>query len=74
MARRESRMLELGTTAADFALTDVVTGHIVQRQDFVGSPLLVAFICNHCPYVKHILDSFLLFSRAYLPQGLAIVV
>ncbi len=55
MALTESTMLELGTTAPDFALTDVVTGKIVHRDDFRGSKaLLVMFICTHCPYVKHV--------------------
>lgn len=55
MALTESTMLELGTTAPDFALTDVVTGKMVRRDDFRGQKgLLVMFICTHCPYVKHI--------------------
>jgi hypothetical protein len=33
----------------------------------------VAFICNHCPYVKHILDPFVTFAREYDPRGLAVV-
>ena len=55
MALTESTMLELGTTAPDFALPDVVTGKKVRRDDFRGQKgLLVMFICTHCPYVKHI--------------------
>lgn len=48
-------MLPLGTPAPDFALPDVVTRKIVRLSDFRNSPvLLVMFLCNHCPYVKHI--------------------
>ncbi len=55
MALTESTMLELGTTAPDFALPDVVTGETVRRDDFRGlKGLLVMFICTHCPFVKHI--------------------
>lgn len=55
MALTESTMLELGTTAPDFALPDVVTGKRRRRDDFRGQKgLLVMFICAHCPYVKHI--------------------
>ncbi len=55
MALTESTMLELGTTAPDFALTDVVNGKLIRRDDFQGHKgLLVMFICTHCPYVKHI--------------------
>src|SRR5215469_16871740 len=55
MALTESTMLELGTVAPDFALTEVVTGTTVRRDDFRGQKgLLVMFICTHCPYVKHV--------------------
>jgi len=55
MALTESTMLELGTTAPDFALPDVISGRTVRRDDFRGQKaLLVMFICTHCPYVKHI--------------------
>ncbi|HXS78405.1 MAG TPA: thioredoxin family protein [Terracidiphilus sp.] len=55
MALTESTMLELETTAPNFALKDVVTGKTVRRDDFHGQRgLLVMFICTHCPYVKHI--------------------
>jgi peroxiredoxin len=56
MALTESTMeLELGTEAPDFALSDVVTGKTVRRDDFRGQKgLLVMFICTHCPYVKHV--------------------
>lgn len=55
MALTESTMLELGTTAPDFALPDVVSGKTVRRDDFRGQKgLLVMFICTHCPYVKHV--------------------
>ncbi|MFN3168582.1 MAG: thioredoxin family protein [Phycisphaeraceae bacterium] len=53
MALTPSTMIELGTDAPDFALTDT-DGNTVTRNDFAGKPLLVMFICNHCPYVKHV--------------------
>lgn len=53
MALTPSTMIALGTTAPDFALPDT-QGNTVTREQFAGSPLLVIFICNHCPYVKHI--------------------
>ena len=51
MSATPSTMKELGTPAPDFALPDTA-GAIVSKNDFAGSPLLVAFICNHCPYVS----------------------
>src|SRR5256885_1740655 len=74
MAQRQSRMLPLGTAAPHFALPDTVSGRTVALEDFASSPaLLVAFICNHCPFVKHILDGFVAFARDFTPRGLAVV-
>ncbi|HBR98875.1 MAG TPA: thioredoxin family protein, partial [Gammaproteobacteria bacterium] len=49
MARTPSTMLDLGTPAPDFSLPDTVSEQTVSLADFSGKPLLVAFICNHCP-------------------------
>ena len=73
MALRESRMMPLGATAPEFALADVRDGRLVRSGDSPGSPLLVAFICNHCPFVKHVLDSFVAFANEYQAKGLAVV-
>jgi peroxiredoxin len=74
MARRQSRMLPLGTTAPLFALRDTVSGRTAALEDVASSPaLLIAFICNHCPFVKHILDGFVAFARDFGPRGLAVV-
>lgn len=68
-----STMLPLGTRAPDFRLPEP-DGHLVARDDFAGAAaLLVAFICNHCPYVKHIRAGLAAFARDYQPRGLAIV-
>jgi peroxiredoxin len=49
-----SLMVPLGTPAPDFALPDLA-GSTVRRDDFAAAPaLLVVFVCNHCPYVRHI--------------------
>ena len=66
MALTESTMLELGTSAPDFALPDVVTAKTVRRDDFRGQKgLLVMFICTHCPYVKHIEKGIAALSADY---------
>ena len=73
MARTTSRMLPLGTQAPPFALRDTVTGRSVALADFAASPvLLVAFICNHCPFVKHILNGFGGFARDFGARGVAV--
>ena len=74
MALTESTMLELGTIAPDFTLTDVVTGKAVSRDDFRGQKaLLVMFICAHCPYVKHIEKGLAALGKDYAGQPLGIV-
>ncbi len=66
-------MLPLGTTAPDFKLPDT-NGKTVSLADFKDQPaLLVLFICNHCPYVKHIRAGLAQLARDYLPRGVAIV-
>jgi peroxiredoxin len=74
MALTESTMLPLGTIAPDFALTDVVTGNPVRRDDFRGKKaLLVLFICTHCPYVKHVEKGIALLGKDYAGKPLGIV-
>lgn len=74
MALTESTMLELGTTAPDFALTDVVTGKTVRRDDFQGkNALLVMFICAHCPYVKHVEKGLAALGRDYDGKPVGVV-
>jgi len=73
MVAVHSTMLPLGTAAPDFRLPDT-DGKLVCRDDFASSPaLLVMFICNHCPYVKHIRHGLAAFGRDYQARGLAIV-
>jgi peroxiredoxin len=66
-------MLELGTRAPDFTLPDPVTRRVVSRTEFEGRPLLVAFICNHCPYVIMIREAFSLLAAEFQAQGVAVV-
>ena len=74
MALTESTMLELGTSAPDFALMDVVSGKAVHRDDFKGSQaLLVLFICAHCPYVKHMEKGLAQFGHDFAGKPLSIV-
>ena len=74
MSLTESTMLELGVTAPDFTLTDVVTGKTVRREDFRGQKaLLVMFICAHCPYVKHIEKGLATLGIDYAGQPMGIV-
>jgi peroxiredoxin len=68
-----STMLELGTLAPDFSLPDT-DGRTVSLDDFRDAKaLLVMFICNHCPYVKHVQHELARVAREYAPRGLASV-
>ncbi len=74
MAVESSKDLPLGTRAPDFALPDTVSGRTIRLGDYAASPaLLVAFICNHCPYVQHMRAAFVEFAREFQPRGLAVV-
>jgi len=73
MVLTPSTMLPLGTEAPDFSLVNV-DGRTVSRTDFADAPaLLVIFMCNHCPYVKHLADAIAGFTSQYMAKGLAVV-
>ncbi len=73
MVRTASTMLPLGTSAPDFLLPDT-EGNVVSLSDFSGSrALLVIFLCNHCPYVKHVADQLKALSDDYMPRGVGVV-
>ncbi len=74
MSRTLSTMLELGTLAPDFHLPEPATSKTVNLADFRDAQaLLVVFMCNHCPYVKHLQQALALLVRDYQPKGLATV-
>lgn len=65
MAATESTMLALGTACPDFHLPDP-SGKVHARDDFASAPaLVVMFLCNHCPYVKHVQAGLVTFARDY---------
>jgi peroxiredoxin len=73
MVATNSTMLPLGTPAPDFHLPDP-SGKAYSLADFQGAQaLVVAFICNHCPYVKHLRGGLAALGRDYQPRGVAIV-
>lgn len=73
MALTPSTMLPLGTAAPDFRLPDT-NGKIVSLSDFEKAPaVLVIFMCNHCPYVKHVRDGLARLAKDYQGRGVAVV-
>jgi peroxiredoxin len=73
MTATPSTMLALGTPMPAFQLQDY-DGRTVTAQDFAAArALLVAFICPHCPFVRHIRAGLAAFTTEYLARGLAVV-
>lgn len=73
MARTPSNMIDIGTQAPDFSLIEPLSNTTKSLSDFAGKPLLVVFSCNHCPYVLHILESFISYSNHMMAKGLSVV-
>lgn len=66
MVKTASTMLPLGTTAPEFQLPDVVSGETISLATFVDKKaLLVMFICQHCPFVKHVKPELARIGRDY---------
>jgi peroxiredoxin len=74
MVRTASTMLPLGTQAPAFHLPDVVSGQTITLDTFAGKKaLLVMFICQHCPFVKHIQTELAQIGKDYVSQEVGIV-
>lgn len=69
----ESTMLPLGTKAPDFELTDTVSGDVIALNGLTGKAVVVMFLCNHCPYVKHIQHGLVEFGNDYADEDVALV-
>lgn len=69
-----STMLELGTSAPDFSLPDLLSGRTVSLTDFAEKKaLLVMFLCAHCPYVVHVRPELARIARDYAGRSVALV-
>ncbi|XVF64386.1 hypothetical protein PTKIN_Ptkin09bG0165300 [Pterospermum kingtungense] len=73
-ARTESKGVSIGFRAPNFQLPEPLTGKTWTLEDFESYPaLLVMFICNHCPFVKHLKKDIAKLSNFYMKKGLAVV-
>ncbi|KAJ6816468.1 uncharacterized protein M6B38_416910 [Iris pallida] len=73
-ARTESSGVSLGFRAPHFELSEPLTGKVWSLDEFESYPaLLVMFICNHCPFVKHLKKDIVKLANFYMPKGLAVV-
>jgi peroxiredoxin len=74
MAQTPSNMLPLGTKAPSFSLSDTVSGRSLTLDQIRGAQgTVVMFICNHCPFVKHINAGLVRAAKDYQPRGIAFV-
>jgi len=74
MALTYSNMFPLGEKAPHFTLPDTVSGEKISLSDTLGEKgLLVIFMCNHCPYVQHLLDPLVDLIKKYQAKGVGCV-
>ena len=74
MANTPSNMLPLGTVAPPFWLKDTTSNNHYNYRELKGEKgTLVMFICNHCPFVHHVLDEIIMIANDYRVQGIGIV-
>ena len=74
MSRTESNMLPLGTKAPNFNLPDTVSGESMALDKItVEKGLLVIFMCNHCPFVVHVIDEIVNISKEYAVKGISTI-
>ncbi len=73
MVRTPSTMLPLGTEAEDFSLTNI-DGRTLSFADVAGERgTVLMFICNHCPFVKHVANELAAIGYEYMPKGVGMV-
>lgn len=74
MARTPTKNIPLGFEAPDFSLPEPLTNEIVRFNDIKGEKgTLVMFICNHCPFVIHVIDELVRIGNEYMQKGIGIV-
>jgi peroxiredoxin len=74
MAATPSTMIALGTVAPPFTLPDTVSSRMINLTDLKSDrATVIMFICNHCPYVKHVQTQLVKLARDYQPKGIAFV-
>jgi peroxiredoxin len=66
-------MLPLGSKLPSFSLPDTVSGRVVASSELIGRPSVVIFICNHCPFVKHLRSELASFAVDCERRGVGFV-
>lgn len=73
MVLTESNNMAIGSTAPDFTLPDTRANQLVSMSDYKGNPVLVVFMCNHCPYVIHLVDELAAMAHGFAEDGIATI-
>jgi len=74
MAATPSNMMPLGTMAPDFNLTDTISGKKKSLHELKSEKAtVITFICNHCPFVKHVQKGLVKLTKDYIPSGISFV-
>jgi thiol-disulfide isomerase/thioredoxin len=74
MASTETIQIPLGFTAPNFKLYDPVSGkHKTLNELKSDKGTVIAFICNHCPFVKHLIHEFINITKEYIPKGISFI-
>jgi peroxiredoxin len=74
MSQTSSNMLALGTIAPEFRLKDTNSNDTYSFEDLKGSKgTLVIFMCNHCPYVLHVINEIVMIANDYRVQGIGVI-
>jgi thiol-disulfide isomerase/thioredoxin len=74
MAQTESTMIPLGFVAPSFQLTDVVSGKTISLDEYKSDiATVIMFICNHCPFVKHVQSQLVQLAKDYQPKGISFI-
>ena len=74
MSKTASNMVPLGTIAPEFYLKDTTSGEWFSFADLKGEKgTLVLFICNHCPFVQHVIEEIVMIANDYRVQGIGVI-
>lgn len=74
MARTLSNMLPIGTVAPAFTLPDTISGRTYQLDDLKSDKAtVIMFICNHCPFVKHLDEGLVALANDYQSKGVSFI-
>jgi len=73
MVLTESTNMPTGAKAPQFTLPDTRNNQPVSLTDYAGKPVLIVFMCNHCPYVVHLIDELVVIAHQLADQGIATI-